>query len=247
VTRKLTLIKGFAALGAAGLLLAGCGDELPSPGDGDNTGSSDGGSGSGSGSYSAMIDWDGCEAFDDIQPVQDFMGVVDLGSTGELVTSDIPGGLDGEAFNCGASATLPSYTFAGRDIPGDASIDVGGVPWDSADEAAENFTSRVDQLKNSNETGGLDFSNQQEGEIDGDWDQSYYFAADTSTGYQLNAIGLKGDLIVYVFITHIVDPGVYNDDDPVYPFNDEELVDWVLNDYMPQTHADLLAKKESGL
>lgn len=246
MTRNLTLIKGFAAIGAAGLLLAGCGgDELPAPGDGTNGGSGDGSSEVGS--YSVMIDWDGCEALDDIQPVQEFMGVTDLGSTGELVSSDIPGGLDGKAFNCGASATLPAYDDDGKELPGDASIDVGVAPWDSPEEAADDFQQRVDRLKESNETGGLEFSNPQEGGIEGDWDQSYYFAANTSTGHQLNAIGLKGDIIIYVFITHLADPGVMNEAEPVYPFTDEELVDWVLNEYMPQTNADLLAKKESGL
>ncbi|MCD0442311.1 hypothetical protein LO763_01555 [Glycomyces sp. A-F 0318] len=247
MTRNLTLIKGFAALGAAGLLLAGCGgNELPAPGDGDDNGGSSEGGSSEVGSYSVMIDWDGCEAFDDIQTLQDFMGVTDLGGSG-LVSSATGGGLDGEAFTCGASATLPSYNLNGKDIPGDASIDVGGVPWDSPEEAAENFEGRVEQLKEAIEIDGVEMLSPQEGEIEGDWDASHYFASTTSTGHQLNAIGLKGDLIVYVFITHFNDPGVFNDDEPVYPFTDEELVDWVLNEYMPQTHADLLAKKESGL
>jgi hypothetical protein len=247
VTRKLTLIKGFAALGAAGLLLTACGDnDLPVPGDGDNNGGED----IEVGSYSVMLEWEGCEALDDIQPVQDFMGVTDLGTSG-LVTSNIPGGLDGEAFNCGAMANLPAYHYEGstgsKDIPGDANIDVGVAPWDSPEEAADNFQSRVDQLKETLETGGTEFLNPQEGEIEGDWDQSYYFAADKSTGYQLNAIGLKGDLVQYVFIDYTTDPGVQMDAEPVYPFTNEEFVDWVLNDYMPQTNADLLAKKESGL
>jgi len=248
VTRKLTLIKGFAAIGAAGLLLAGCGDGAPTPG-GNNGGDST--ESSGSGSYSVMVDWEGCEAFDDIQSLQDYMGVVDLGTSG-LVTSKIGSGLDGEAFSCGAMASLASYTYEGsatgeRDFPGSANLTVAAAPWDSEDEATENFQGRLDQLADSIETGGLDYTNQKEGELGGDWDESYFFAADTEVGYQINAIGRKGDLIVYTFLDYTFDPALQFDADPVYPFTNEELVDWITNDYMTQTQSDLLAKKESGL
>ncbi len=242
MTRNLTLIKGFAALSAAGLLLTACGgNDLPVPGDGDNNGGED----IEVGSYSVMMEWEGCEALDDIQPLQDFMGITDLGSSG-LVTSHIGAGLDGEAFTCGAMASLPGPA----DDPergGDANPTVAGVPWDSPEEAAENYTGRVEQLKEAIEVDGLDFGNVKEGELSGDWDESYFYTGNTDVTYLVDAIARKGDLIVYVFLDYSEDPGVIRGEDPTYPFTNEELIDWVFNDYMPQIHADLLAKKESGL
>jgi hypothetical protein len=247
VTRKLTLVKGLAAAGAAGLLLTGCGGNDPNlpPSDG-ATGGTDGG-GSGSSSYSVMETWDGCEALGDIQAVQEFMGVVDWGTNG-LASSDIPSGLDGEAFNCGADlATLPAYTVDGRNISGNATIDIGVAPWESDSEATENFQIRVEQLNEALETGGTEYTNVQQGEVEGDWDESFYYGGNSATGYSLSAIVRKADIVFYVFIDYLADPGTVAGEDPVYPFTDEEFLTWVLGDYMPTTFADLLAKKESGL
>ncbi|MQM27405.1 hypothetical protein [Glycomyces albidus] len=252
MTRNLTLIKGLAAAGAAGLLLTGCGGNDPTmPPDGGATGDSDGG-GSGSSSYSVMAEWEGCEALDDIQPIQEFMGIQDWGTNG-LKSSDIPSGLDGEAFNCGADmATVAVYTSesevtGNRDYPGTSTIDIGVAPWESDAEATENFQSRVDQLTEALETGGTEYSNVQEGEIEGDWDESFYFAGNSATGYSLSAIVRKADIVFYAFIDYTTDPAVEHDSEPIYPFTDEEFRTWVIGEYMPTTYADLLAKKESGL
>lgn len=247
MTRNLTFIRGLAVAGAAGLLLTGCGgNEPPVPGENGTNNPDGGGDSSGSSSYGVMAEWDGCEALDDIQAVHDFMGIVDWGTNG-LTSSDIPGGLDGEAFNCGATiATLPSYTKGGREFAGNANIDVGVAPWESDSEATENFSERVDQLKTALDTGGTEYANVQEGEIEGDWDESYYHAGNSSTAFVFSAIVRKGDIVFYVFTDYSDDPGA-EDGEPVYSFTDAEYTDWFLNEYMPTTFADLLAKKESGL
>ncbi|WP_157975122.1 hypothetical protein [Glycomyces dulcitolivorans] len=246
MTRKLTLVKGLAAAGAAGLLLTGCGNDPSSPPSDGATGGTDGG-GSGSSSYGVMAEWDGCPALDDLQSIQDFMGVVDWGDDG-LTSSDIPGGLDGEAFNCGAFlANLPSYTVDGRAFTGHATIDIGVAPWESDSEATENFQVRVDQLNEALETGGTEYTDVQQGEVEGDWDESYYYGGNSATGYSLSAVVRKADIVFYAFIDYTNDPAVELEADPVYTFTNEEFLTWVLGDYMPTTYADLLAKKESGL
>jgi len=247
VTRNLTLIRGLAVAGAAGLLLTGCGgNEPPVPGE-NGTNNPDGGGSSGSSSYGVMAEWDGCEALGDNAAFQEFMGLQDWGANG-LQSSDIPGGVDGEAFNCTANmATVAVYTKQGRDFTGDANIDVGVAPWESDSEATENFGERVDQLKTALETGGTEYADVQEGEIEGDWDESYYHVGTSSTRFVFSAIVRTGDIVFYVFTDYTNDPAAADGADPVYPFTDADYSDWVLSDYMPTTFADLLAKKESGL
>jgi hypothetical protein len=248
VTRNLTLIKSLAVVGAAGLLLAGCGGGGDTPPSGSTDGGGDGSTGgtTAGSSFSVMEDWEGCEALDDIQPIQDYMGVVDLGSSG-LVTSKIGAGLDGEAFTCAAMANLAPYEDAGREYPGNANITVGGVPWNSEEEATENFQSRVTQLSDSLENDGSGRTNLVKGELEGDWDESFLYTGQDTTSWYINAIGRKGDLVVYTFINYTEDPGIMFGADPTLPFTHEEIIPWVANDYMSQTLADLLAKKESGL
>ncbi|MDN3241288.1 hypothetical protein [Glycomyces tritici] len=248
MTRNLTLIKSLAVAGVAGLLLSGCGGGGDNPPAGNTDGgedSSTGGSTAGS-SFSVMESWEGCEALDDIQPIQDYMAVSDLGSSG-LVTSKIGAGLDGEAFTCGAMADIAPLEKDGREFPGNATITVGGVPWNSEEEATENFQSRVTQLLDSIETDGTERTNVKEGELEGDWDESYLYTGQDTTSWYINAIGRKGDLVVYTFLNYTEDPGVMFDAEPTYPFTHEEIIPWVANDYMSQTLTDLLAKKESGL
>lgn len=249
MTRNLTFIRGLAVAGVAGLLLTGCGgNEPPVPGENGTNNPDGGGDSSGSSSYGVMAEWDGCEALGDNQPFQDFMGIVDWGTDG-LVSTDIPGGQDGEAFNCTAIlATLPSYTSpGGREYAGSANIDVGVAPWESDSEATENFSERVDQLNTALDTGGTEYANAQQGEIEGDWDESYYRTGNSDTSFVFNAIVRKGDIVFYVFSDYTDDPGAQDGGDPVYSFTDADYADWVLNDYMPTAFADLLAKKESGL
>lgn len=248
MTRNLTLIKSLAVAGAAGLLLAGCGGGGDTPPSGSTDGGGDGSTGgtTAGSSLSVMEDWEGCEAFDDLQPIQDYMAVSDLGSSG-LVTSKIGAGVDGEAFTCEAMANIAPFEDAGREFPGNATITVGGVPWNSEDEATESFQSRVTQLSDSLENDGSGRTNLVKGELEGDWDESFLYTGEDSTYHYIRAIGRKGDLIVYTFIHYSADPGVQFGSDPTYPFTDEEIIPWVANDYMSQTLADLLAKKESGL
>jgi hypothetical protein len=244
----LKLIGGATALAAAAVL-AGCGGPTP-PVPGEN-GTINPDSTATVGSYSVMADWDGCPALDDLAPIEEFMGVVDWGTNG-LNSTGIPGGMDGEAFNCESFlATLPSHvtesTATGtREWPGSASVNIGVAPWDDEAEAEENFDVRVEQLQWALETGGTEYTNVTEGEFAGDWDQTYLHAGNSSTGYVLSAIARQSDLVIYAFIDYVNDPGAM-DGTPVYPFTDATLTDWVLNTYLPETIARVLALKTEGV
>jgi hypothetical protein len=251
--RSEVLLKAVAAAGAAGLLLTGCsGDnDIPTPGDGDGAGNGgDGSSDSGEASaLSIMEDWEGCEALDDLQPLQEFLGAESVNSGDGMTTSRMGVGLDAEAAGCQGQADLATYVFEGEvtstETTGLAVIQAGVVPWDSEDEASENFQQRLEQLEDAKHQ-GTEYTDEQEGELGGDWSESYYLAADIEYDYTVNAYGRMDDWIVYLTMNVSDDPGVAEGDDPVYPFTNEELVDWVVNDYMTQLQSGILEKMESG-
>lgn len=237
--------------GAAALLVVGCSMQPPAPGE-SGTMNPDG-SDADIGSYSIMAEWDGCTALANIEPVKAFMGVTDWGTNG-LTSHDIPGGMDGEAFNCGAFlAQLPAYerrneVTGNRTHTGHANIDIGVAPWDSEGEAATNFDERVEQLAWAIDTGGTEYANVVEGQFPtaGDWDQTYVHGGNSSIGYVLSAIARRGDLVIYAFIDYITDPGVQSEADPVYPFTDASLTTWILEDYLPEVYHDVMALKAEG-
>jgi hypothetical protein len=208
------------------------------------------------GSYSVMAEWDGCTVLDDLAPVEEFMAVTDWGTNG-LASYDIPGGMDGEAYNCTAFlAGLPAYVHKSevtgeRTFAGTASIDVGVAPWDWDAEAADNFSIRVEQLDFALTTGGTEYTNVVGGEFPAaataGWDESYYHGGRANTGYILSAIARQGDVVMYAFIDYSNDPGVISEQEPVFPFTDESFTAWVLDEYLPATYASVMALKAQGI
>jgi hypothetical protein len=239
-----------AALLAAAPLLTGCGGPTP-PVPGANGDHNPDGPPVEIGSYSVMADWTGCEVLDDLAPLKEFMGVTHWGDNG-LTSLDIPSGMDGEAYSCIAFlAGLPAYTSVSdvtgtRIWEGTANIDVSVAPWDSPEEAEQNFTERVDQYLWALETGGTEYTDVTEGEIAGDWDQSYRYTGTSSTSFVFRAIVRTGDLVFYIFIDYTHDPGVQHETGAVYPFTNEELTAWALDEYLPAVRDDVLAQKDAA-
>ncbi|SDK50911.1 hypothetical protein SAMN05216298_0330 [Glycomyces sambucus] len=124
------------------------------------------------------------------------------------------------------------------------------APWDSDEEAAENFRVRVEQLDVALETGGTEYSGVVTGEIPDSavvsWDESYYYGGRSSTGYMLSAIARGGDCVLYAFIDYSNDPGVTSGRDPVFPFTDATFTDWIIGDYLPATYEHVMALKQQG-
>ncbi|HEU5127963.1 MAG TPA: hypothetical protein VFU12_08240 [Glycomyces sp.] len=211
-----------------------------------------------SGALAAMGDWLGCDAFGDFTALQDYLGATAL--DGALQSDGLGEGIDAEAAGCAAQFDLPAFadTQGSFDfsVTGDAAVRGGLVPWNDADEAAANFAERVDQRREN--LAGIDYRDQVEGELGGEWDESLYIAADTGNRFYLDAYGRHGDWIVYLSIDVLHDPGVdayetapefYPDADAaqmaVYPFTTEQLVDWVAQEHLPQIRSDVLQRAES--
>jgi hypothetical protein len=241
--RTATLLKTAAAAGVFGLLLAGCGGgETPGGG---STDSGESNTATGTDAFPIMMDWKGCDALDNVQPLQDYLGVEAI-ANGELNNAGIGEGIDGEAMTCSGIFDLASFEGSEYAEAGGAELQMGIVPWENVDIATENFQQRLQMLEDSKTSGGTEYTDEITGELGGTWDESYYESRNDDIGTMyVDAYGRSGQWIVYILLKVTEDPGVRAGEAAVYPFTEEELVDWVVNDYMTQTQSDILAKIES--
>lgn len=256
MSRTTTLLKTVSALGVAGVLLTACGADgaAPPSGNGDN-----GSEAPVDDAFPVMQEWLGCDALDDLQPVQDYIGVEAVKAEG-LQSDGLNEGLDAEALGCSGMFELATFEFEQGSVQtsttGDAVIFAGVVPWENEDKAAENYKSRVGERRDN--LPGFEYTDEQEGELGGSWDESVYLAADTDNRYHIDAYARYGQWIVFIGMDYLHDPGIrayesapefYPDttaeEMAVYPFTNEEVVDWIANDYMPQVQEAILEKIES--
>lgn len=211
-----------------------------------------------SGALASMGGWLGCDAFGDFTALQEYLGVTAVDGT--LQSDGLEEGIDAEAAGCAAlfdlatfEDTQGSFDFS---VTGDAAVRAGLVPWNDSEEAAANFAERVEQRRRN--LSGIDYGEQSEGELGGEWDESLYIAADTDNRFYLDVYGRHDDWVVYLSIDVLHDPGVdayetapdfYPDADAeqmaVYPFTTEQLVDWVAQEHLPQIRSDILQRAES--
>lgn len=243
MTHKTMLLKVAASAGAAALLLTGCsGTEDPS-GSGDTSAPK-----KGTGLVAVMEDWKGCWALDDLQPLQDYLGVESIGADG-LINAAMGEGLDGEALTCSGSLKLATATIGDDDLSvtdtGQATVQMGVVPWESEEIAAESYAERLQTLEENQASSGIEHNNETIGELGGTWSESYYEASEDDSNKYTYAFGRSDDWILYLYLSFNHDPGLSVDQNAVYPFTEDELVDWIVNEYMPQTQADILSKIES--
>lgn len=250
------LLKSVSVVGVVGMALTACGGSGGPAGPGGNGDGAGGDASSGSGSYSIARDWDACETFDDLQPFQDYLEVT--GGGDELINAPIGSGMDAEAMTCAATFDLQTVVIEGTgeaigyENTGDSTVQMGFIPWDSEEEAVQNFQDRV-ELFESNPS-GMDYTNIQEGESNGEWDESMYFAADGNTRYYITSYARHGDWNVYISMDISYDPGrsAYNaapslyegteDDMAVYPHTIDEVADWVVTEYFPQIESGITEK-----
>lgn len=210
------------------------------------------------GSLAVMGNWSGCEAFGDFEVLQARLGVTAI--DGALQSDAIGEGIDAEAAGCAAlfdlatfSDTQGSFDFS---VTGDAAARGGLAPWSDESEAAANFADRIEQRREN--LAGVAYTNETEGELAGDWDESLYIAADSANRHYIDAYGRHGDWVVYLSIDYLHDPGVdayetapdfYPDGTAetmaVYPFTTDELITWVAQEHLPQIESDILQRAET--
>lgn len=222
------IAKTIAAFAAPALLLAACG--------GDDGGSDDTGDSADSvypgvtqqEVYQAMNAWgDGCEVFEDLQPLQDFLGVDEI-VNGELVPNDPTAG---EPPSCEGQFHLALDGEAGL---GNASVQMALHPFETDQEATDYYTERVEGYQADRaEDDPEDYSDVSEGELAGDWSESFFWTgAYQVSGQQLDVFGRYGNWVITFFSSVDQDPGLEDGGD-AYDFTLDEYVAYVTEEYLP--------------
>ncbi|MCC3765182.1 hypothetical protein K3N28_19165 [Glycomyces sp. TRM65418] len=235
-----------AALLAVLASTAACGDDAPATG------------GTPSGSLSVMSAWDGCDVFADLAAIQEYLGVTAV--DGALQSDGLGEGIDAEAAGCSGLFDLASFedtqgTFEYQ-ATGDAAIRAGLAPWSTDAEAEANFADRVDVRRQN--LPGVDYLDQVEGELGGEWDESLTVTAETEHRTYVDVYGRYGSWVVYVSVDYLHDPGVgayesapefYPDSSAeemaVYPFTTAQFTDWLAQEHLPQIQSDILERAGS--
>ncbi|THV42577.1 hypothetical protein [Glycomyces buryatensis] len=249
--RAATRVAGTAAAVAAALALASACSTGTDPG-ADTSGSAE------TGSLSSMSDWLGCDVFADLEALQETLGVTAV--EGELQSDGLNEGVDAEAAGCSGLFDLAAFSDTqgsfDYESTGDAAIRAGLAPWAGEEEAAANFADRVGVREDN--PAGLDYTDEQEGELGGEWDESLTVTAETAHRTYVDVYGRYGSWVVYVSVDYLHDPGVgayesapelYPDSSAeqlaVYPFTTAQFTDWISQEYLPQVQSDILERVES--
>jgi hypothetical protein len=230
---KRTILRTFAATGAAALLLSGC--SLLGQGS-DTSGDANGEDGGDNPVYNEMTTWNACEVLGNLQPITDEMGIQGYGSStsagGEPTVSEIGNTLDPESIGCNDLIYLGSWEGLGMD----GEIKVKIVPTESEDQAATAYEDRVSAAE-SNSAKWTDVVNQ---EIGDPWDKGALVAGTGSAEANwLEIVALDGQWVFHIQLNYATDYGVYGGSDPYYPFTNEELQAWFVDTYLPEVNTTI--------
>lgn len=230
------IAKTIAAFAAPALLLTACG--------GEDGGSNDAGDSADSvypgvtqlEVYEAMSVWgDGCEIFNDFQPLQDFLGVEEI-ATGALSPNDPAAG---EPPSCMGQFHL---ALDGERNLGNADVQMTLRPFETDQEATDYYQERVEGYQGDKEDDEetAEFS---EGELAGEWSESYYWTGNDGFSQTLDVYARYGNWVLTYFSGVGEDPGLEDGGD-AYDFTLPEYVTYVTEEYLPGLKAEFDGKFE---
>jgi hypothetical protein len=243
-------VLAFAASSAL-FALAGCGALGGGEGDDGDNGTE------GSPVGDEIRSWDPCEVLDNNQPIVDFMQIPEINSPdGKFTSAPYGEGLDAQALTCGGLVIASTYKeeLYGDDITNEGEVSVGIIPWDTEEDAELSYEERTgpDQDRRAESGAGFKFTGEEE--LAGDWDQGKLFVAEDDQSYYYDAYIRDGQWLLWVSIDFNKDNAIVfyeaNQDfldGPLedylsYPFTNDELQQWLINEYVPQTHESLSAR-----
>jgi len=237
---KRTILKTFAATGAAALLLSGCslldrGSETSGDTSGENGGSDNA-------VYNEMASWNACEVLDNLQPITEEMGIQGYGSSsaagGEPGNSEIGNTFDPDSIGCNGLIYLGSWEGLGMD----GEIKVKIVPTESEEGAATAYEERVSAAQSTS----AQWSDVVSEEIGEPWNSGTLVAGTGSAEVNwLEIIARDGQWVFHIQLNYATDYGIYGGSDQYYPFTNEELHQWFVETYLPEVNVtvnDLIAE-----
>jgi hypothetical protein len=242
-------VTGGLTAGLAVLALAGCGALTGDSGDDDSAEASP---------VSAEIkSWDPCEVLDDLQPIVDFMHIEEINSADGQLTSAMYGeGLDGQALTCFGLVIASTFeTVYDETKLNEGEISVGIIPWDTVEDAELSYEERTgpDQERRADQSEYFEFTGEEE-LTSSEWDEGKLFVAQDNQSHYYDAYIRDGEWLLWVSIDFNIDNAIeyYEanehrlegslEDHLSYEFTPEELQQWLIDEYVPQTHESLSSR-----
>jgi hypothetical protein len=228
---KRTILKTFAATGAAAMILSGCSlFDRDSETSGDTSGED---SGSDNAVYNEMASWDACEVLDNLQPITDYMDIQGYGSStatgGEPGNSEIGNTFDPEAIGCNGLIYLGSY----EGLPMNGEIQVKLVPAESEEQATTAYEDRVSAAE-AESAQGTDAKSEEVGDP---WDQGTLVSwiGDAEQPF-VQVIARDGQWVLHIDLYHSTDMGTGTAGGQFLPFTPDERNQWLVDTYLPEVN-----------
>ncbi|HEU5127811.1 MAG TPA: hypothetical protein VFU12_07475 [Glycomyces sp.] len=203
--------------------------------------------------------WDPCEALGDLQPIVDFMQIEEINSADGQLTSAMYGeGLDGQALTCFGLVIVSTFEeYDGYEAMNEGEISVGIIPWDTVEDAELSYEERTgpDQERRADQSEYFEFTGEEE-LASSEWDEGKLFVAQDNHSHYYDAYIRDGEWLLWVSIDFNIDNAVshYKEvidmglvDGPIenylsYEFTPEELQQWLVGEYIPQTHESISSR-----
>jgi hypothetical protein len=245
-------VAGGLTAGLAVLALTGCNAIT-----GDS--SDDGDSAEASPVSAEIKSWDPCEVLGDLQPIVDFMQIEEINSADGQLTSAMYGeGLDGQALTCFGLVIVSTFeTYGGTETPNEGELSVGIIPWDTVEDAELSYEERTgpDQERRTEQSDSFEFTGEEE-LTSSEWDEGKLFVAQDSQSHYYDAYIRDGEWLVWVSIDFNIDNAVAHYQEAIdlglvegsaedyrsYQFTPEELQQWLVDEYIPQTHESISSR-----
>lgn len=192
-----------------------------------------------------------CQVLDDLQPIVDFMGILEITSGGgELTSAPYGKGLDAQAATCFGMTVVSEFdTIYDETNSNEGEISVGIIPWDTVEDAQLSYEERTGPDQERRTTLSESFAFTLEEELSSsDWDEGMLFVAEDRYGYYYDGYIRDGDWLLWVSIDFSIDKAIryYESnkdflDGPLedylsYEFTNDELEQWLVDEYIPDTH-----------